>query len=130
MRLVGTHSSSDTTARCDCHEWHPVAAIGDWMVRRGGNDLIPARTWAQTGGIWRPGHCELTHEDLADRIHAAGGIACDYAIKARMLLSGEIELVNGLHRWVVAEELAIETMPVEMSLETEYSWSWAPELIS
>jgi hypothetical protein len=45
--------SIDPSPRCDCHEWHPVAAIGGWMVRRGGNDLIPARTWAETGGIWR-----------------------------------------------------------------------------
>ena len=34
--------------------------------------------------------------------------------KARTLLSGEIELVDGLHRWVVATELGVGVVPVEM----------------
>jgi hypothetical protein len=36
-------------ARCGCHEWHLAAAIGGWIVRRGGNELLPARDWAETG---------------------------------------------------------------------------------
>jgi hypothetical protein len=111
-------------ARCDCHEWHSVAAIGDWMVRRGGNDLIPARVWAEKGGIWRPGHCELTHEDLTGRIRAAGGIGCGYALQATKLLSGETELVNGLHRWVVTTELGISMVPVKMVIENESPFAW------
>jgi hypothetical protein len=33
-----------------------VVDISDWMIRHGGSALIPVRTWARTGGIWRPGH--------------------------------------------------------------------------
>jgi hypothetical protein len=78
------------------------------------------------GGIWRPGHCELTHEELTDRIQVAGGVACGYALDATMLLSGEIELTNGLHRWVVASELGIDVVPVKMRYETEPVWAWEP----
>ena len=100
------------------------------MVRRGGSDLIPARSWAQTGGIWRPGHCELTHEELVARIRGADGIACGYAIEARALLSSEIELVNGLHRWAVADELGVDVVPVTMATETEPVWAWEPGAFS
>jgi hypothetical protein len=111
---------------CDCHEWHPVAAIGDWLVRRGGNDLIPARTWAETGSIWQPGHCDITHEELAALIRSAQGVTCGHALKARILLDGSTELVNGLHRWAVADELGINVVPVEMRIETEPVWAWPP----
>jgi hypothetical protein len=127
---VNTGTSSVTVCRCDCHEWHRVVDIGDWMVRRGGGDLIPARTWARTGGVWRPGHCELTHEDLTARIQAAGGIACGYALEALTLLSGKVQLANGLHRWVVADELGIGMVPVEMRTETEPVWGWQSGMLS
>jgi len=100
------------------------------MVRRGGNDLVLVSTWAQTGGIWRPGHCEFTHDALAGRIRAAGGIACAYALEATTLLSGEIELANGLHRWVVARELGVDVVPVKMVTETEPVWAWEPGALS
>ena len=119
-----------TVARCDCHEWHPVAAIGGWMVRRGGSVLVPVPDWVENGGIWRPGHCELTHEELTDRIQVAGGVGCGYALDATMLLSGEIELTNGLHRWVVASELGVDVVPVKMRYETEPVWAWEPGALS
>jgi len=81
------------------------------MVRRGANDLVLVRTWAQTGGIWRQGHCELTHAELTGRVQAAGGITCAYALEATTLLSGEFELVNGLHRWAVARNSASASCP-------------------
>jgi hypothetical protein len=126
MRPMSTDQLVPAVHRCACHEWHPVAAIGDWMVRRGGDDLILARVLAETSGIWRPGHCELTHEDLADRIRAAGGIGCGYALQATKLLSGETELVNGLYRWVVTTELGISMVPVKMVIENEspFAWPW------
>ena len=43
-----------------------------------------------------------------------------------MLLSGEIELTNGLHRWVVTSELGIDVVPVKMRYETEPVWAWEP----
>ena len=77
-----------------------------------------------------PGHCELAYEELADRIRAAGGIACGYALEAMTLLSGEIELANGLHRWAVAGELGIDVVPVGMRTETEPVWAWPPGAFS
>lgn len=119
-------SGSQPARCCDRHKWYRVADIGGWMVRRGGSDLILVTAWAQIGGIWRPGHCELTHQDLTARVQAAGRIACSHALKARALLSGEIELVNGLHRWVVASELGISVVPVKMTIEIESPWAWEP----
>jgi hypothetical protein len=126
---MDARAGSAAAPRCDCHEWHQVADIADWVVRRGGNDLIPARAWAESG-IWRPGHCELSHEELTGQIQAAGGIACGYALEAMTLLSGEIELVNGLHRWVVAQELGVGMVPVKMVIETAPVWAWDPETFS
>lgn len=95
-----------------------------------GTGLIPVPVWAETGDIWRPGHCELNHEELTSRIQGAGGIACGYALEAMMLLSGEIGLANGLHRWVVASELGVDVVPVKMVIETEPVWAWEPDLFS
>ena len=123
---VSTDLAPAAVGRCGCHEWHPVTAIGGWMVRRGGSALIAVQEWAETDGIWRLGHSELTHEELTRRIEAARRIACGYALEATTLLSGEIELANGLHRWVVARELGIDVVPVRMRIETEPVWAWDP----
>jgi hypothetical protein len=40
-------------------------------------------------------------------------------LEAVALPSGEIDLINGLHRWVVARDLGIEVVPVSMMLEAE-----------
>lgn len=121
-----TAQAPSIARRCECgrHELHSVAAIASWKVRRGGSDLVPVPEWAETGGIWQPDHCEFSHEDLTARVRAAGEIACGYALEATTLLSGEIELTNGLHRWVVATELGIDVMPVRMRHETEPVWAW------
>jgi hypothetical protein len=97
---------------CECHEWHPVANIGRWLTRPGVGELIPARTWSQAGDISQPGHCELTREKLVSRIGAADGITCEYALDAWTLVSCEVELVDGLHRWDVADKLGIKVVPV------------------
>jgi hypothetical protein len=50
-----------------------------------------------------------------------------------MLLAGGVELVNGLHRWVVAGELGIDVVPVAVSVEPgeiEPSWAWESDLFS
>ena len=36
---------------------------------------------------------------------------CAYALETTTLLSGEIELANGLHRWAVAREIGIGVVP-------------------
>jgi hypothetical protein len=59
---------------------------------------------------------------MTGRIRAAGGITCDYALDARTLLSGGVELADSRHRWAVADELGIGVVPVEMRTETEPAW--------
>jgi len=52
-------------------------------------------------------------------------ITCGHALDAIAPLSGEIALVNGLHRWAVADELGIGLVPVEMSTEgagSPFAW--------
>jgi hypothetical protein len=46
------------------------------------------------------------------------------------LLSGEVELANGLHRWAVADELGIGVVPVAMRAETEPAWGWESGMLS
>jgi hypothetical protein len=41
-----------------------------------------------------------------------------YALEATTLLSGELELVDGLHRWAVDLKLGIGVVPVKMVIET------------
>jgi hypothetical protein len=108
---------------CDCHGWYDITEIGAWLVQRAGSRTV--RDWASNGGIWRPGHCELSHEELTSMIRGAGGISCGHALKAMTRLSGEIELTNGLHRWAVSAELGIRLVPVEMITETEPVWAWS-----
>lgn len=110
-------------ARCDCHGWHPVANLASWFHRTGPQHVALVRDWAQSG-IWEVGRCRLSHAEMTGLIRAAGGITCDHALDARRLLSGEIELVNGLHRWAVADELGVDVVPVKMSVETESPFAW------
>ncbi len=39
---------------------------------------------------------------------------------------GRVRLDNGVHRWVVARELGIDNVPVDMRTETESAWAWEP----
>lgn len=103
--------------RCACNEWHPVADIGNWLVRPGIGGLVLVRDWARSGGIWEPGRYKVCHEDLTDRIRGAGGITCAYTPVGQKLIAGGVELVDGLQRWVVTTDLGISLVPVEISTE-------------
>ena len=124
MVPMSTNSSQRSAALCDCHEWHSVAAIGDWLHRTGPQVLVLVRGWARSG-IWQEGRCQLSHAEMTSRIRAAGGITCGYALGGRNLLAGGVELVDGLHRWTVAGELGIGLVPVKMSAEeadSPFAW--------
>jgi hypothetical protein len=123
MVPMSPNSSPRSAHRCDCHEWHPVADIGSWLHRTGPQRLVLVRDWARSG-IWEEGRCRLGHAEMTSRIRTAGGITCDYALNARRLLAGGVELVNGLHRWAVATERGIDVIPVEMLVETESPFAW------
>jgi hypothetical protein len=92
------------------------SGIGNWLVRPGICDPVLARIWSRSGCIWQDGRCRLGHEELTDLIRAAGGIGCEHALTARALLTGGVELVDGIHRWAVADELGIDVVPVEMEI--------------
>jgi hypothetical protein len=118
--------------RCDCHEWRRIADIGSWYHRTGPRHLVLVRDWAKSG-IWEEGRCRIGHAEMTSGIRAAGGITCDHALTGRKLLAGGVELVDGLHRWAVADELGIDLAPVAMSVEpgeTESSWAWESGLFS
>jgi hypothetical protein len=124
MVPMSINSSPRSAARCDCHEWHPVAAIGDWLHRTGPQVLAPVRGWARSG-IWQEGRCQLSHAEMTSQIRAVGGITCGYALAGRNLLAGGVELVDGVHRWTVAGELGIDLVPVKMSAEeadSPFAW--------
>lgn len=53
------------------------------------------------------------------RIRLAGGVRVEHALEARRLISGEVLLVHGCHRWAVAAELGMSLVPVEMDFEVE-----------
>jgi hypothetical protein len=61
----------------------------------------------------------LSREELTWCIRLAGGVKRDYALEARTLRSGEKLLVNGCHRWAVAHELGIQSVPVMMEFEPD-----------
>ena len=105
--------------RCECHEWHDVEAIGDWVQGSGGGraHARPVREIVATDPIWE--HSETTHAALLEGIKAAGGIACDDAPAATAYLDGVIGLNNGIHRWAVCDELGVKRVPVEMRHERE-----------
>lgn len=111
-------------AKCDCHDWHDITEVGEWLVQRAGFRTV--RQWALEGDIWRPGHCELSRQELTRRIRAAGRIGCGHALQAMTRLSGEVELTSGVHRWAVVTELGIPAIPVQMIKETEPAWAWIP----
>jgi hypothetical protein len=58
-------------------------------------------------------------------IRVAGGITRAYALTGCKLLVEGVELVDGLHRWVVAAYLGIGLVSVEMSTEeAESPFAW------
>lgn len=74
-------------------------------------------------GRHRRGH---DHDRLTALILAAGRrIGCDYALEARPLTDGRSELIDGVHRWAVAGELGITSVPVDMKpIMEEAPFAW------
>jgi hypothetical protein len=108
---------------CECHEWFPVVEIADWVCGIAVASHWKVRDRAAMPEIWEPGNYELSHEELTVRILAVDGIDCEHALEALTHLSGEINLLNGLHRWAVASELGISEVPVKMLHGTEPAWA-------
>lgn len=93
--------------------------MGFWTVRE------PA-SWPRAD-FWEG--AELSREELTRRIRSAGHIDRAYALVARTYRSGKILLVKGCHRWAVASELGISSVPVRMEFEGEpehEQWAWPP----
>lgn len=110
----------------DCtHEQRTIAEIGDW-IHGPPESTRTVRETAVRPDIWDKGHCELSHEELRQRIATATGIACAHALQATTLQSGTVHLDNGVHRWTVARELGIVSVPVKMVNESEPAWAWPP----
>lgn len=105
-------------SRCACHEWHPLSEIGGWHQK-----CILVRDLAADPAIWDRGRCELSREDLRERIAACGGVRCEHALSARKNTGGDIELVKGVHRWAIAVELCLDTLPVRVDemLESHFA---------
>ncbi|MBC6463344.1 ParB N-terminal domain-containing protein [Actinomadura sp. HBU206391] len=109
---------------CGGHELRAVAEVGDWIHGIPGSPSV--REWAARSATWTEGRCEVPREELRSRIKAAGGIACEYALEACASASGMPYLVNGVHRWAIANELKIMKVPVRMIYDTQDAASaWA-----
>ncbi len=93
---------------------HKVPEVGGW--RHAGRDSPSACEVAARPDFW-PG--KLSREELTRRIRLAGGVKREYALEARRLLSGEVLLIHGCHRWAVANELGMSSVPVQMDFEVE-----------
>lgn len=91
---------------------YSVSEVGGW--RHAARDSCPAREVAERPDFW-PG--ELSHDELLGRIRLAGGVSKEHALEARRLISGEVLLVHGCHRWAVAAELGMSSVPVRMDFE-------------
>lgn len=111
-------------APCDCHESVSVEVIADWMCGNTVASRWRVRERAAMSEIWDQGRCELSRAELTARIQVAGGIGCEHALEAMTRLSGDVDLVNGLHRWAVAMDLGISEVPVMMIYEAEPAWAW------
>src|SRR5258706_8162720 len=90
-----------------------------WRLLRAPLDRagVRARGVAQQPDFWEVG--ELAHEELTRRIRCAGGVTPEHALEALQLISGEILLVHGCHRWAVAAELCRPSVPVKMDFEVQ-----------
>jgi hypothetical protein len=94
---------------------YPLPEIGGWL--HDGRNSPTARAVAARPDFWDAR--ELSYEELTLRIRLAGGVKPEYALEARTLRSGEVPLVNGCHRWALADELGLESVPVMMEFEPE-----------
>jgi hypothetical protein len=94
---------------------YAVPEVGAWL--HASLHSPPTREVASRPDFWSAG--KYSREELTRYIRLAGGVKRDYALEARTLRSGEILLVNGCHRWAVADELGIQSVPVMMEFEPE-----------
>jgi hypothetical protein len=109
--------------RCDCHEWHSIAEISGWLHGSTPGTLAPVHEWPGRADFWE--NAVLSHEELTARISAAGGVACECALKARTDSDGTVRLEDGAHRWTVCRERGIVWVPVRMTyVPTEDVWPW------
>lgn len=92
---------------------YPVQEAGGWL--HAGPDSPPAREVAARPDFWSTS--ELSRETLTERIRSAGGVKAGYALEARRLRSGKVLLVDGCHRWAVANELGLLSVPAKMDHE-------------
>jgi hypothetical protein len=107
--------------RCDCHDRHSIAEIAGWSHGSTDATLAPVSEWSARPDLWE--RSEMKHGDLTAAINAAGGVACKYALKARVNPDGSVHLENGVHRWTVCSELGIEAVPVRMTFAgSETTW--------
>ncbi len=93
---------------------YPVAEVGGWLHASRGSPS--AREIAARPDFWPD---EFYREELTRRIRSAGGVQGEYALEARRLRNGEVLLLHGCHRWAVAHELGMPSVPVMMGFEVE-----------
>jgi hypothetical protein len=91
---------------------YPVATIGAWT-----QSGVTVSEFAQYPEIWEPPCFEMSREELTAAVAWNGGIADEYALEATTRRDGSVELVNGVHRWAVANELGYPVVPVVMTYE-------------
>ena len=102
-----------TRCGCGAHELHPVPAIGGWLHSSVVTcDILTVRRVAAEHGFWAL--CDVPRGELTRRIRAAGGIGCDHALEAFADPGGETLMMEGCHRWRVADMLGLREVPVLM----------------
>jgi hypothetical protein len=122
--VTAAPSATPIARTCACHTYYLVAVIGGWLHGNTPGTLAPVTEWAARPDLWE--RAELGHDALDARITAAGGITCEYALDATTLPDGRVRLDDGVHRWVIARERGLATVPVAMrSGVVEASFAWA-----
>jgi hypothetical protein len=109
----GLRAAWSTIGAVDDIREYLVCEVGGWL--HAAPDSPPAREVATRPDFWSTS--ELSHEELTRRIRSAGGVKRGYALEARTLRSGKVLLVHGCHRWAVANELGLPSVPVNMDHE-------------
>jgi hypothetical protein len=104
--------------RCGCgaHELHPVASVGKWLHNSAVVcDILTVAEVAAEDEFWE--RCDLARDDLETQIGAVGGVDCDHALEAARAASGEVLMLDGCHRWAIADALGLRLVPVLMTTE-------------
>jgi hypothetical protein len=97
-----------------------VQTIGSWLHLMGA-DLVPVCQVARRPDFWQM--ARLSEAEL--RQFMAVGLLCEFAIEARTLTDGTIQLKDGAHRWAVARDLGLPTVPVLMEQQATGPDVWA-----